>query len=68
MLPTWVFGAIPVALCVLAYLITCAVEYIREQRYLRAVFDGDRLQQWRADRHNARRVKHLAARHGRYFN
>lgn len=69
--PNWVFLAIPLALLGLAYGITCAIECYKEQRFLRAVFDGDRIQQWREDRwqarHNKRNIKQLAARSGRRF-
>lgn len=63
----WVFLAVPLALLALAYVITCAIERVREQRFLHAVFDGDRIQQWRSDRYNARHIKKLAARSGRRF-
>lgn len=63
----WVLMAIPVGLLCLCYLIVCALEYVKEQRYLHAVFDGDRIQQWKADRYNHRHVKKLAACNGRRF-
>lgn len=67
MIPNWVFGAVPLALLLIAYAITCAIEYVKEQHYLHAVFDGDRIQQWRSDRWNKRHIKRLAARSGRRF-
>lgn len=63
----WVFLAVPLALLVVAYLIYSLIEYIREQRFLHAVFDGDRIQQWRSDRYNARHIRKFAARSGRRF-
>ena len=65
--PNWVFLAVPLALLLIAYGITCIIERIREQRFLHAVFDGDRIQQWRSDRYNRRHIKKLAARNGRRF-
>lgn len=65
--PNWVIAAVPLALLGAAYLITCAIERHREQRFLHAVFDGDRIEQWRSDRYNARHIKKLAARSGRRF-
>ncbi len=66
-MPNWVFLAIPMALLVLAYAIYCGIEFVKEQRYLHAVFDGDRVQQWRSDRYNARRIRKLVAHSGRRF-
>ena len=67
--PNWVLGVIPFALLCLAYLISCIVEFFKEQRFLHAVFDGDRIQQERADRWQARQfkknIRKLAARSGR---
>ena len=69
--PSWVFLAVPLALLCLAYLISCAIEFFKEQCFLRAVFDGDRIQQERANRWQAkqfkRNIKKLAARSGRRF-
>ena len=62
---TWVFMAVPLGLMTLAYLLNEIIHAIREQRYLHAVFDGDRIQQWRSDRYN---YKHSGTHHsGRRF-
>ena len=69
--PNWIIAGIPFALVCLAYLISCIVEFFKEQRFLHAVFDGDRIQQERADRWQARQfkknIRKLAARSGRRF-
>lgn len=64
--PNWVFLAIPLALLGLAYGITCAIEWRREQQFLHAVFDGDRIEQWRNDKRN--RKQKLTAHHGRFYS
>ena len=64
--PNWVFLAVPLALLGLAYGITCAIEWHREQRFLHAVFDGDRIEQWRNDKRN--RKQKLTAHHGRFYS
>ena len=65
--PNWVIAAFLLALCLAAYGITCIIERVREQRFLHAVFDGDRIQQYRNDRYNRKHIKKLAARNGRRF-
>ena len=69
--PNWLIAAVPFALLCLAYLIACIIEFVKEQHFLHAVFDGDRIQQERADRWQAkqfkRNIKKLAARSGRRF-
>jgi len=61
----WVFMAIPTGLACLGYLLMGAIEYWREQQYLRAVFDGDRIQRYKIDRkYNKRRI---ATHTGRRF-
>lgn len=65
--PNWVLLAVPLVLLCFAYLISCVIEFFKEQRFLHAVFDGDRIQQWKADRYNHRHVKKLAACNGRRF-
>lgn len=59
----WVFLAVPLGVLVIAYLIYEAVMNHREQSYLHAIYDGDRIQQWRCDRKH----KKPAAHHGRFF-
>ena len=62
----WVFLAVPLAALVIVYAIYSAVKSHQEQTYLRAVYDGDRLQQWKSDRRNARHNR-PAANTGRHF-
>lgn len=50
----WVFLAIPTGLLALSALIYDLIAYVKEQRFLHAVFDGDRIQQWKSDRYNHR--------------
>ena len=66
-MPNWVFLAVPLALLCFAYWIYSAIQYRREQRLLRWIFDGDRLEWERSVRHNLRRVNRLAAGHGGLF-
>ena len=70
-MPNWIFAAVPFSLCLIAYLLTCMIESIKEQRYLHTVFDGDRVQKWKEDRRQARlaarNIKRIAARNGGVF-
>lgn len=61
----WVFLAVPLALLCIAYLIYDGISNRRERRFLRAVFDGDRLQEWRSQKYQTKHPR--AARSGRRF-
>ena len=61
----WVFLAVPLALLLVVYAIYDRIKSYREQAYLHAIYDGDRVEQWRNDRRN--RNRKLTARHGRNF-
>ena len=53
-IPTWVFGAVPLCLLGAVASITEAVKCYRERKLLHAVFDGDRIQAeqaWVSKRH-----------------
>ena len=64
-MPNWVFLAVPLAILCVVYVIYSAVQDHREQAYLHAVYDGDRIEQWRNDKRNAKRKP--TARHERHF-
>lgn len=61
----WVFAAIPTAVCAISMLIYNLVTFWREQRYLHAVYDGDRVQVWRSDRRN--KYRKPTVHRGRFF-
>ena len=64
-IPNWVFLAVPMALLCLSYWVYDGIRNHIEQRYLHAVFDGDRIQAWKTDRY---RSKHNGIRStGRRF-
>ena len=65
--PNWVLLAVPLALLVIAYLIYSGIRNHQEQTYLRSIYDGDRTQQWKTDRWNAKRNQKLTAFSGRHF-
>lgn len=67
-MPNWVFLAVPMAVLVIVYAIYAAVLAHREQAYLHAIYDGDRIQQWKSDRRNRKRNrKWFSARRERIF-
>lgn len=61
----WVFLAIPLALLLIVYAIYDGIKSHREQAYLHAVYDGDRIEQWRNDKRN--RNRKLITRRGRLY-
>ena len=62
--PNWVILAIPLFLLCLVYWVYSGIRTYLERRYLHAVFDGDRVQQWRNDRLKSKRN---AIHNGRRF-
>ena len=61
----WVLLAIPLSLLCLTYWVYDGIRNHLERRYLHAVFDGDRIQEWKSHRYLAKH--HRAARSGQRF-
>lgn len=60
----WVLLAVPLALLCLICWVYEGIRNHLENAFLHAVYDGDRIQQWKSDRYNA---KHNAIHQGRRY-